>query len=304
MQNWHHALIALVLSVGGLATATAAPRSRSYVYKHSAGEPRTIEVFVPQDHDPARDRVPGIVFFHGGGWTAGTPAQFRRACEHFASRGLVAATVQYRMLPKGETPREGETRKGVCVMDAKSAIRWFKSHADELGVDPERIVAGGGSAGGHLAVLATTTPDLDDPSDPPGIDTKVIAYVLFNPAFHAADADDPPVDALRHIGRDFPAAIVFFGTEDRKWLTGWDLVHERLRALGNTTTEVWFAPGAPHGFYTGSPWHDITLMAADRFLVDRGLLTGASPVAAAARGETLVRTRKTASAQPVTPADE
>jgi acetyl esterase len=295
--------LSLIVAFLGIAAGTAEPRPaepRHYVYKHSAGQPRTIEVFFPPDHDPDRHRVPGIVFFHGGSWTGGTPAQFHTACAHFAGRGIVAATVRYRMLRKGETPGEGESRKGVCVTDAKSAIRWFKAHADELGVDPTRVVAGGGSAGGHLAVLATTTPGLDDPSDPPGVDTKVVAYVLFNPAFHADDVDDPPVDALRHVGRDFAPAIVFFGTEDRAWLPGWDALDERLQTLGNTTTETWFAPGAAHGFFNRPPWQEITLAAADRFLAARGLLTGHGTSPPPAGGETLVRSRETAGARPVT----
>lgn len=282
-------LSAVAVALVGTGAAPAEPRQ--YVYKHSAGEPRIIEVFLPPEHDPARDRLPGIVFFHGGGWTGGTPGQFHTACAHLASRGLVAATVQYRMLRKDEVPGEGETRKGVCVTDAKSAIRWFKAHADELGIDPARVVAGGGSAGGHLAVLATTTPDLDDPSDPPGIDTRVVAYLLFNPAFRAADAENPSVDALRHVTRDFAPAIVFFGTEDRAWLPGWIAVHERLQAHGNTTTEQWFAPGAKHGFFNHAPWQDVTLAAADRFLVARGLLSGECTLPPPASGETLVRTR-------------
>lgn len=291
-------VLALVSALVGITTGAAEPRQ--YVYKHSGGEPRTIDVFFPPDHDPARDRVPGIVFFHGGAWTGGTPGQFHAACAHFAGRGLVAATVQYRMLGKGETPREGETRKGVCVTDAKSSLRWFKAHAAELGVDPTRVVAGGGSAGGHLAVLATTTPDLDDPSDPPGVDTKAVAYVLFNPAFRAIDADDPPVDALRHVTRDFAPAIVFFGTEDRTWLPGWIALHARLETLGNTTIEQWFAPGAAHGFFNRPPWQDVTLAAADRFLVARGLLSGTCPLPTPETGETLVRTRDTGPARSVT----
>ena len=57
-------------------------------------------------------------------------------------------------------------QKRYCISDAKSAIRWFKQHANELGIDPKRIIAGGGSSGGHVCLLATTNPGLNDPNDP------------------------------------------------------------------------------------------------------------------------------------------
>ena len=61
----------------------------------------------------------------------------RVACAYFASRGLVCATAEYEMLGKAAAhPAAGESKKRVCVTDAKSAIRWFKQHAEELGVDP------------------------------------------------------------------------------------------------------------------------------------------------------------------------
>ena len=60
-----------------------------------------------------------------------------------------------------------QSTKRVCIPDVKIAIRWFKQHAIELGLDPDRIVAGGGSAaGGHISLLGTTNPGLNNPSDP------------------------------------------------------------------------------------------------------------------------------------------
>ena len=82
---------------------------------------------------------------------------------------------------------------------------------------PNRIVAGGGSAGGHISLLGTTNPALNDPNDPRGIDTSAAAYVLFNPALSKSDAKDPDVDFLQHLKADFGPAIVFFGSED-PWL--------------------------------------------------------------------------------------
>ncbi len=262
---------------------------RSVVYKHSAGKPRRLEIFSPLDHHPAKSRVPGVILFHGGAWSGGTLDQFRVACAYFASRGLVCATAEYQMLNARQADQlpQGETRKRVCITDAKSAIRWFKQHADELGVDSKRIITGGGSAGGHIAVLATTNSGLNDPSDPEGIDTSVAAYLLFNPAFALDDSKDPEIDVRRFLKADFPPAIVFFGSQDH-WKKGWDLAYADLKTAGNTTTEIQLAIGQSHGFFNKDPWRTTTLIAADRFLVKRGLLAGDPTLVPPATGEKLV----------------
>ena len=281
----------LLLGVGLKADAVELA-GKKYTYKTSGGKPRGIEVFSPANHDPAAKKAPGIILFHGGNWTDGTPAEFHDACRYFASRGLVAATVDYRMLlpygpEKDKDPKSGMTRKQVCVCDAKSAIRWFKEYAEALGVDPAQIVVGGGSAGGHIAVLASTTPDLDDPTDPPGIDTSVAAYVLWAPACTEADANDPPIDARRHVGKNFAPAVVFFGTEDT-WLKHWkNLTQYSIRPRGGAEPVVWLAQGGDHVVFGKPDWRLATLAAADRFLVDRGFLTGVSTLPPSPGGEKL-----------------
>ncbi|MFM7316190.1 MAG: alpha/beta hydrolase [bacterium] len=251
------------------------PPGKTYVYKKSAGQDRTMEIYFPPGYNPANSRVPGLILFHGGGWTGGTPTQFRQACHYFASRGMVAATVSYRMLKKPEIAAlpAGESHKRVCITDAKSAIRWFKEHSGELGIDPARIITGGGSAGGHISTLATTNPGLNDPADNLKTDTSVVAYLLFNPAFIADDAKDPEIDALKHLKGSFAPAIVFFGTKD-PWKKGWDVAEKQLKDSGNKTTLVYLANDQPHGFFNRDPWQSLTLMAADRFLVSQGLLKG------------------------------
>ena len=281
----------LLLGVGLKADAVELA-GKKYTYKTSGGKPRGIEVFSPANHDPAAKKAPGIILFHGGNWTDGTPAEFHDACRYFASRGLVAATVDYRMLlpygaEKDKDPESGMTRKQVCVCDAKSAIRWFKEYSEALGVDPAQIVVGGGSAGGHIAVLASTTPDLDDPTDPPGIDTSVAAYVLWAPACTEADANDPPIDARRHVGKNFAPAVVFFGTEDT-WLKHWkNLTQYSIRPRGGAEPVVWLAQGGDHVVFGKPDWRLATLAAADRFLVDRGFLTGVSTLPPSPGGKTL-----------------
>src|SRR5580692_8744139 len=119
------------------------------------------------------DKRPGIVFFFGGGWENGTIKAFERQATYLASRGLVTARADYRVKSRhGVTPKE-------CVDDARSAMRWFRENAARLGVDPHRIVASGGSAGGHIAACTTLMPG-SEPDDPNN-SSKANALILFNP---------------------------------------------------------------------------------------------------------------------------
>ncbi len=256
-----------------------APEVKIFTYKGEGETARQIEVYLPKGHGPESPPVPGIIMFHGGGWSGGNRSQFQDLCAYFASRGLVAATADYRLVKrakkKGRGPDDepGVSPKRVCITDAKSAIRWFKQHAGELGVDPSRIIAGGGSAGGHVCLLATTNPGLDDPADPNGFDTSVVAYLLFNPALSADDASDRQVSFLKQVTKEFPPAIAFFGTEDG-WLKGWKAAEKKFQEVGVDHVEFWAAEGQGHSFFNGGVWKPRTLIAADRFLNKLGLIEG------------------------------
>jgi acetyl esterase len=132
--------------------------AESLTYK-KVGE-RELKLFIEKPADwNASDKRPAIVFFFGGGWVGGSTQQFEKQSEYLAKRGLVGIRLEYRG-PKGE--------KGppvICCQDAKSAMRYVRSHSAELGIDSQCIAAAGGSAGGHLAAFTALTPGLDDPQD-------------------------------------------------------------------------------------------------------------------------------------------
>lgn len=272
------------------------PEGKAYVYKHSAGQPRKMEVYFPPNHDPAKAKVPGMILFHGGAWLGGSLDEFRDTCAYFASRGLVCATVDYQMLKMskadaGKLP-PGESHKRVCVTDAKSAIRWFKQHAAEFGMDPTRIITGGSSAGGHISALATMSPDLNDPADPKDIDTSVAAYLWINPAFQGNDAKTPEIDIMRHMKAELPPTAVLFGELDG-YKKNWGTVQAKWESLGAKTIELQIAPGQDHGFCSRFPeWKFVTTIAMDRFLVKHGFLSGEPALEAPATGEKLVPSTK------------
>ena len=131
--------IAILLLLTAMITPCLAKRQRVsgqdgkvYTYREVDGAKRELEVYFPKDYDPAKAKVPGIIFFHGGGWGGGNRDYFKYQCEYFAKRGLVAATVTYRLASKeaGKELNKGQSRKRICMPDAKSAIRWFKAKLD------------------------------------------------------------------------------------------------------------------------------------------------------------------------------
>ena len=118
--------------------------SVSEVYKTIGDVKLKMHIFYPEDHKPT-DKRPAIVFFYGGGWKGGSVGQFGNQSRYLASRGMVAMCAEYR------TQNRHKTTPFECVIDGKSAVRWARKNAARLGIDPGKIAAGGGSAGGHVA---------------------------------------------------------------------------------------------------------------------------------------------------------
>lgn len=99
---------------------------------------------------------PAIVFIHGGGWRGGNRGAYRSAIREAAARGYVAATVTYRLTDPDDSGKPSNPFPA-AVHDVKCAVRWLRANADTYHVDPERIGATGGSAGGHLSLMLGVT---------------------------------------------------------------------------------------------------------------------------------------------------
>jgi acetyl esterase/lipase len=151
-------------------------------YKTIEKIPLTFAAFYPADWK-ASDKRPAIVFIHGGAWVAGDGKCFFPHARYFASRGAVGLSIEYRL----ETA-DGSTLAN-CLSDCKSAVRYIREHAGQLGVDPERIAAFGDSAGGHLAAALGTCEGFDDPEDDTKISPKPEAMILCNPILDLTEGD-------------------------------------------------------------------------------------------------------------------
>lgn len=253
---------------------------KEFTYKRTPHGELKLLVHFPPDWK-ATDQRPAIVFFFGGGWKNGTTAQFLNQATYLATRGMVAVRADYRVLSRQQTTAES------AVEDAKSAVRWMRSRAAELGVDPQRIVASGGSAGGHLAACTGMTDAFEAKDEDAKTSSRPNAMVLFNPALDLAalevaekwpegkgdgKAIVPLIDPARFIKKGLVPTIVFFGTAD-KMLDHARAFANKSKSLGNRC-EVFTATEQPHGFFNRAPWQEVTLRAADVFLSSLGYLKG------------------------------
>lgn len=280
---------------GGVPAPRSLPGSRAEMYKKIGDVELPIHIFEPANHK-AGDKRPAIVFFFGGGWTGGTPAQFQHHCEYLASRGVVAMTAEYRV----------QSRHGVkavsCFRDAKSAIRWVRENAGRLGIDPNRVAAGGGSAGGHLAGALGTIQEFDEEGEDTSISAVPDALILFNPVLVLAPIEghgDKTWDRLgsleermgvkpemlspyHHVRKGQPPTIIFHGQQDTTvpYFTA-ESFAQKMKASGNRCELVGY-PGQSHGFFNygraGNKYFVETVKKMDAFLVSLGYLWGPDQV--------------------------
>jgi acetyl esterase len=248
------------------------------VYKKVQGHELNLHIFTPVNHESERHKKPAIVFFFGGGWVGGTPKQFYPQCQHLAKLGMVAISAEYRVKSRqGATPFD-------CVEDGKSAFRWVRAHADKLGVDPNRIGAGGGSAGGHVAAAVATVSGLDAPGDDLSISCRPDALVLFNPVY-----DNGPggfgygkvkdryreISPMHNLSQGMPPTVVFLGDRDHLIpVSTAENFRDEMVKLG-IRSELFIYPGQKHGFFNqGKPGDGYakTVAEMERFLVSLGWL--------------------------------
>jgi len=248
---------------------------QEYTYKFTGGGELRMFVHFPFDWKPT-DRRAGIVFFFGGGWSGGSTDQFARHAAYLASRGMVAARADYRVKSRHHTtPHES-------VRDARSAMRWLRTHADLLGIDPDRLCAGGGSAGAHLAACTAIVDGVDELGDDLSVRCRPEALVLYNPVttFDAERIERFGLRAegikricpLLNVTADTPPSILFYGSDDWLLPDGQAYV-EACRAAG-LRADLQVTPDCGHGFFNHDPNFKPTLRAADVFLTELGYLTG------------------------------
>jgi acetyl esterase/lipase len=187
-----------------------------------------------------------------------------------------------------------KTTPADAVRDAKSAVHYVREHAREWGADPNRIVAAGGSAGGHLAACTAVVPGFLDEEGAKDADAAPNALVLFNPVLDTSAAEFgggkrgdelKPISPQHHVREKLPPVLVLHGTADTtvpfKQVVAFA---KAMRDAGNVC-EVEAFEGRGHGFFNhpdfrkGAKPDDYAacVKRATRFLEEQKLLPARAP---------------------------
>ncbi len=254
--------------------------TRQTVYKTVGDIELKMHIFEPDDLKPS-DKRTAIVFFFGGGWNGGTPSQFYTHCAYLASRGMVAMAAEYRVKSQHGTP------PSECVKDGKSAIRWARRNANSLGIDPDKLAAGGGSAGGHVAAATATITGFNEDGEDTVISAVPNAQVLFNPVYDTGPKGYgysrveeywKEFSPAHNIRKGVPPAIVFLGSKDKLIpVATAEKYKSDMEAVG-ARSELMIFEGEGHGFFNfgrgDNASYRKTVIAMDRFLESLGFLEG------------------------------
>lgn len=255
------------------------------IYKTENGFNLESHIFRPNNISIDEKR-PAIVFFHGGGWVSGSPTWGFKYAKHYADLGMIGISGHYRLSNRRDvTPIE-------AMQDAKDLIIWLRINADSLGIDKNRIVAAGWSAGAHLAastaVFANTLSNKKFSSSPnalllrsPALDVANNGW--FNQLLNDRDVNPVSLSPVESVFKGLPPTILLQGRDDTLTpLKGVQLFHDKMIENGNYC-ELWIYDNVGHLFTpsylddTGWPKPDMEISKkatkkADEFLKKLGYI--------------------------------
>jgi acetyl esterase/lipase len=258
------------------------PTIKHYTYKITPQGDLKLRVYLPQDWS-ADDHRPAILFFFGGGWIGGGINHFSAQAEYLAKRGMVATLIDYRIDSKHHTTPDK------AVEDGLDAMKWIADNAGKLGIDTDKIIASGASAGGHIATCLAlcNTKETDKKS---GMRPSLL--VLFNPVLDLTNAtaelefssrELELIEAIgpdvaraispnQHINEQTPDTLMVFGENDPLLQQASDFI--LIAKQFGTETQLLVAPNNGHGFFNKEPWKSSTMRAIDQYLVEKSYLSG------------------------------
>ena len=225
--------------------------SRVLVYKKVGDRELEMHVFEPEGFKTGDKRACYLII-HGGGWTGGAPPRMYPFAAHYAKLGLVGISLQYRL---------NSTKTGVtvfdCVKDARSAVRYIRAHASELGIDPQKIIVSGGSAGGHLAAATALFDKVNEDSDDLAVSATPDALVLLFPVIDTSKQGYgqakigerwQELSPVHNVRASLPPTLIFHGTGDTVTpFAGAKAFHNAMLKAGNRC-ELDINEGGVHGY--------------------------------------------------------
>ena len=248
------------------------------IYKQIDTVSLVLDIYNPPDMEDEKS-YPAMVFFFGGGWKGGSVEQFKPHARYFSGRGMVCILADYRVESRqGTSPFES-------LKDAKSAIRFIRKNATRLQVDTGKIVASGGSAGGHLAAATAFIKGYNDPGDDLSVSCVPNALVLFNPVIDNGPAgygherinnaykDFSP---LHNLNRGAPPTVFFLGTKDKLIPVETARYYQKAMERVGGRCELFLYDDQPHGFFNfrNRYYYYQTVLETDKFLNSIGYLKG------------------------------
>jgi acetyl esterase/lipase len=263
------------------------PRPDSQVvYTKVDGKELKLRVFTPEGHK-ATDSRPAIVFFFGTKFEHGNPRQLFGHCDYLASRGMVAISADYRVVKK---KKKEEPRR--CLQDACAAMRYVRTHARDLGIDPEKIAAGGFDVGGQLAAATAFADGIEGADANITVSPRPNALVMINaPLDMGPDGYDhewvkdywQDFSPLHNIDKDTPPTALFYGANEK--MASEETVARYARAMkdAGVRCDVYTYDTEEHYALVGKEMGADSRKAAidmDRFLASLGYLEGEPTITA------------------------
>jgi len=281
------ALCLLLIAKGAYATADSLVHKK-IVYKTIDTSTLHLDVF----YDPAslkRRNNTALVFIHGGGWAYGSPSEFYEACRRYAKAGLITFSVQYRLCKdaQGHVPVSGITPID-CVKDARSALRWVRTHAPEYNIDPQKIVVGGQSVGGHLAYATAYIDQHNEATDDLKVSPMPNAIIAYSGTVNCMEAwcdlllgDERSqiwsISPAHHVKKGMPPTLAFHGKDDNV-VQPWTVQHfkNETEKMGNHFELITYE-GRKHYLGQGNKTYanlfdEEILQRTDDFLRQQGFL--------------------------------
>ncbi len=245
------------------------------MYKTINSIPLYVEVLRP--HLDSSEPTPAIVFYFGGGWLKGDRNSFRHQAEYFAQWGLTCFLVDYR------TKQNAGTSPFEALEDAKSAMRFIRSHAEQFHILPNKIVAAGGSAGGHLAASCALVEGWNAVGDDLNVSCIPNALLLFNPvidcgpggyAYDRIGEAYKEFSPITNIKKTSPPTLLLLGTNDVVTSVETAKYYQHVMEKCDSRCDVKLYKNQEHGFfnYRHFKYYKATLKEADLFLQSLGYL--------------------------------